>query len=173
LLGDLYLFGSPSSILIRSDLIRRRKKFYNESNFDADKEVCFDILKEADFGFVHQVLTFSRRHNQSVTSTIQNLNTHKLGKIRILKKYGPFFLNKEDYSKRLKKMMRNYHRFLARSVFEFKGNKFWNYHKNELKKIEFRINPIQLVVAIFMELANFKASIRRMKLAISMRRNKR
>src|SRR5216683_862879 len=41
---DLYVFGSPTSLLIRSKLIRPCKVFYNESNIHADKEACFDLL---------------------------------------------------------------------------------------------------------------------------------
>jgi hypothetical protein len=70
--GTPYLFGSPSSLLIRSDLIRKRKKFYSETHPHTDKDVCFDILKESDFGFVHQVLTFTRRHNESRLRSLKN-----------------------------------------------------------------------------------------------------
>ena len=62
LLGGPYVFGSPTSVLFRSDLVRSRDPFYNESNVQADSEACFELLKDCDFGFVHQVLTFSRDH---------------------------------------------------------------------------------------------------------------
>jgi glycosyltransferase involved in cell wall biosynthesis len=64
LLEDLFLFGSPSSVLIRSDLIRERKEFIDDETFfmHGDTAACHEMLMGSDFGFVHQVLTFTRRH---------------------------------------------------------------------------------------------------------------
>ena len=36
-----------------------------------DSHVCFDALRTWDFGFVHQVLTYSRRDNESTLSRIR------------------------------------------------------------------------------------------------------
>jgi glycosyltransferase involved in cell wall biosynthesis len=160
LLGDLYVFGSPSSLLLRYDFIRSRDKFYSESSIHADKEVCFEILKNADFGFVHQVLTFTRRHNDSITSINRNLNTHKLGKIKVLKKYGAIFLSDKEYEVRLNKMIDNYHRFLARRIFEFKNKEFWDYHRKGLKEIGIQINTLKLIIGFLKETLNFRNSVK-------------
>ena len=172
LLGELYVFGSPTSILLRSDLIRNRNKFYDESSIHADKEVCFEILKNTDFGFVHQVLTYTRRHNDSMTSKNRNLNTHKFGKIKILKKYGPIFLDPKEYDERLIKVIDNYYRFLARSIFEIKKRKFWDYHRKGLKNIGVHINPLKLIIVFFKELINFRDSFSRVRAAIYLKRFK-
>ena len=54
-----YLFGTPTSLLLRSELVRSRDPFYDErlAPFE-DGHACFDLLKTCDFGFVHQVLTY-------------------------------------------------------------------------------------------------------------------
>src|SRR5262249_33103263 len=63
--GDLYVFWSPSCLLIRSDLIRdAHGAFYNEAHIYADDEACFEALQRTDFGFVHQVLTYIRAHDE-------------------------------------------------------------------------------------------------------------
>jgi glycosyltransferase involved in cell wall biosynthesis len=165
LLGRLYVFGSPTSILIRSDYIRKCKKFYNESSIHADKEICFEILKNSDFGFVNQVLTFTRRHNESVTSIKRELNTKKIGKLRVFIKYGPTFFVKEEYEKNLKLMIKNYYRFLSRNVLSLKEDDFWHYHRKELAKLGIRISLIEVVKGLFLELLNIKASINRLRLA--------
>ena len=65
-----YLFGAPSSLLIRSDLVRARDPFYNVDNpFQDDQEACYEVLRTCDFGFVHQVLTFTRRDEASPFSS--------------------------------------------------------------------------------------------------------
>jgi glycosyltransferase involved in cell wall biosynthesis len=50
LLGEPYVFGSPTSTLIRADLVRKKADFYNVINPNPDAEVCFELLKESDFG---------------------------------------------------------------------------------------------------------------------------
>jgi glycosyltransferase involved in cell wall biosynthesis len=172
LLGDLYVFGSPSSLLLRSDYIRSKSKFYSESSIHADKEVCFEILESADFGFVHQVLTYTRRHNDSVTSINRNLNTHKLGKAKVFKKYGAVFLSDKEYEARLAGMIHNYHRFLARSIFEGKNMDFWDYHRKGLNEIGIRINKLRLATAFIKELLNIRDTVKRIRSAINKRRSK-
>ena len=70
LFNEIYCFWSPSSLLIRSDLIKKNHCFYNEKHLHADDEACYELLQETDFAFVHQVLTFVRTHDESATATI-------------------------------------------------------------------------------------------------------
>src|SRR5699024_5835581 len=58
LMGHSYYFGAPSTLLLRSSLIRKRKKVYDESYPESDITACLDMLRESDFGFVHQVVSF-------------------------------------------------------------------------------------------------------------------
>jgi hypothetical protein len=151
LLGGPYLFGSPTSILIRSDVIRNRDTFYNEDNIHADQEVCFEILEHFDFGFVHEILTFTRRHNETNTTFTNRFKTTRLGHLTVLQKYGPEILAKEEYEQRLIKMLKNYYHFLARCVFEFQGKEFWQYHRKALKKIGLSIRPLKLLKAVLIQ----------------------
>ncbi len=47
-----YLFGTPTSLLLRSDLVRSRDPFFDEryAPFE-DGHVCFDLLKTLQFRF--------------------------------------------------------------------------------------------------------------------------
>lgn len=154
LLDSLYLFGSPTSLLIRADLIRSRDKFYNESNIHADLEVCFELLQDTDFGFVHQVLTYTRRHNEAITSLTRRLNTYRIGYLEIFKKYGHVYLNEEEYKLRSKWVMRSYYRFLSQSLFELKSKEFWNYHRSELKRLGYPFSKSAMARALLLETLN-------------------
>ena len=59
------VLGSPTALLYRSDLVRARQPFYDESFRHADTEVGYWALMRSDFGMVHQVLTFSRTPSRS------------------------------------------------------------------------------------------------------------
>src|SRR5262249_2280985 len=49
-------FGSPTSLLYRSDLVREHKEFYPNPSPHSDTSACHRCLLKSDFGFVYQVL---------------------------------------------------------------------------------------------------------------------
>ena len=139
LLGDLYLFWSPSCLLVRSDLIRAsRGAFYNEAHLYADDEACFEVLQRADFGFVHQVLTYVRAHDESLTATYaQRINTFLPAWLDMLTRYGPVCLNGDEYQRLLRRRLQEYYRFLGKSIFRLKDKEFWRFHEEALTRLGF------------------------------------
>ena len=166
LLGGFYVFGSPTSILIRSDLMQKHEALYNESNFHADNELCFDLLKDFDFGFVHQVLTYSRRHNETRSSFSERFNTYLLGTLIILTKYGPIYLEEREYEKCLQDHMESYYRFLAQSLLYRMDKELIEYHKSGLRSIGYAFSRAKLLAVLGLEvldiLGNPKNTLERM-----------
>lgn len=154
LLGGRYVWGSPTSLLIRSDIIRSRKTFYNESNIHADQEVCFDILQDADFGLVHQVLTFTRRHNETTTTFLHMFNTYIIGDLIVLKKYGSVYLTSEEYERAFKRWYKRYYRSLAQSLWKSRKKEILDYHKKELRKLGQPLSHARLCTCVLINLYN-------------------
>lgn len=140
-------FGSSTSSLLKSDLIRSRKAFYNESNLHADTEAYFDILRDSDFGFVPQILTFTRLHDESVTTYFEALGTNELGNIRILIEYGPSYLSEEEFRQCLGSALSRDRRFLCASIFRGNSKQVWNYHKRELNELGYPLNISNMAMA--------------------------
>jgi glycosyltransferase involved in cell wall biosynthesis len=152
LLRKLYVFGSPTSLLIRSNLIAKQKAFYNANFFHADKEVCFRILQNSDFGFVHQILSFTRLHSESQTETVaKRYYTRKMENLCLLMKYGPIFFNSREYNKILKQKLREYYRFLAKNYFKSGAKLFLRYHRRGLKRMGYSLSIIELCEAFLWE----------------------
>lgn len=147
LLGELFLFGSPTSLLLRSDLIRQREKFYDESVLHADTDVCYRVLHHTDFGFVHKVLTYTRRHSESVTSFARRFNTYLPGRLSWLIKYGPIYLSETEYRQRLRRKLQWYYKYLGKSVLQLREKEFWNYHATELRKLGHPLSMTRLMGA--------------------------
>jgi glycosyltransferase involved in cell wall biosynthesis len=152
LLEKLYVFGCPTSLLIRSDLIRDRVMLYNEANEHADKEACLDLLQKADFGFVHQVLTYQRRHDDSATAFSHRVNTYLLGNLLILKKYGPVYLDHEEYETCLRDHMESYYRFLANSLVYGRDAEIVEYHKSALENMGYGFSRAKLLTRVGLEI---------------------
>jgi glycosyltransferase involved in cell wall biosynthesis len=135
-LENLYVFGTSNSVLYRSDLVRSRDPFYNESNFHADREACVLLLKNCDFGFVHQVLTFKRLGAGSLTLSVSwDLMTHFGCMLSTLVAHGADYLNDEEYSFCLNRLLSEYYNFLAVSALRGRrDSKFWDYQKQKLNE---------------------------------------
>jgi glycosyltransferase involved in cell wall biosynthesis len=151
-LGGVWVFGSPSSLLIRSDLIRRCDPFYNESNLHADTEVCFVLLQHTDFGFVHQVLTYTRKHSDTVSSFCGQFRTYILGNLLVLKKYGPIFLSQEEYEDCLRRKMDQYYDFLGKNVLRWREKDFWTYHRNGMQNLGLPLKFTKIIIASLLAL---------------------
>ena len=146
LLNRVNFFWSPSSLLIHADQIRKHHCFYNEKHIYADVEACYEVLKTSDFGFVHQVLTFIRRHKQSVSSVIAAPYKREiLWNLELFQKFGPLFLSKYEYNSHLTTKTRQYYKFLAHSLFQLREMKFWRYHRDTFEKIGFHFSYSRLV----------------------------
>lgn len=155
LLGNEDFFGSPTESLIRSDLIRSRKKFYNEASRAADKEAMYDVLQNSEFGFVHQILTFYRHHGEKSTMEERRLGgTFLLGKIIILKKYGPIYLRTEEYERLLKGEWRDYYRALVKRFLALRTREVWDYNRKIVEESGLSFSFFAILEAIFLELTD-------------------
>jgi hypothetical protein len=99
------------------------------------------LLKDCDFGFVHQILTFSRDHRPGARLELsRELNTAAAGMLHELVTYGPYYLTPEEYAACSKSTISKYYDFLATSVLRRRHRDFWDYHKKKLKEegIEFK-----------------------------------
>lgn len=153
LMGKVYPFSRPSSLLIRTDVIRKRETFYNESKLHADVEVLYEILRDYDFGFVHQVLTFIREHDNSVSSNkALPVNMFLLSNLEMLIDFGAEYLTPTEYEQRCKEKFKEYYRFLARSLFRLREKDFWKFHRNGLYNIGHQLSTWRLLSATLKEL---------------------
>jgi glycosyltransferase involved in cell wall biosynthesis len=130
-LNKLYVFGSANAVLYRADLVRNNHPFFNEANIHGDTEVCFTLLKDSDFGFVHQILTFTRVRLQSLSAISSDLQTSLAGMLQLLIAHGPSFLRQEELEKLLRLHISLYYRFLGKSLLLGHHEKL-AYHKKKL-----------------------------------------
>jgi hypothetical protein len=128
--------------LMRADLVRSREQFYNEASLHADTEACFDLLRKSDFGFIHQVLTFTREDADSLSSFSARTNTYLPAALYDLVTYGPDLLTDAELNAQLHSLLVRYYRFLARSIFS--GPEFWRYHTEQLRRAGLPLSRAQV-----------------------------
>jgi hypothetical protein len=131
-LEQLHVFGNQNSVLYRADLVRANDPFYNEGNIHADTEACFALLRDCDFGFVHQVLTFTRLRPGSIDTIAASLQTNLPAALHLLSTYGQHYLTPDELEAQLRRHMVVYYRYLSKSLMHFRDREFWNYHKTKM-----------------------------------------
>lgn len=137
-LKNKYVFGTPTTLLLRSEVIRSRTPFYDEryEPFE-DAHVCFDLLKTWNFGFVHQVLTYSRRDHESILSRMQSCGLVHFTRLSILVAHGQDYLSAEEYNRCLKDAERRYFLYLSRCALRGRSREFWAFHRSKLASINY------------------------------------
>lgn len=139
LLNGISYFGAPSALLIRSDLIRKREKFYEESHLATDTTACIDVLRESDFGFVHQVLTYCRRHDMSITNTeVKGNYSFMHARLFCLLMYGPFFLEEKELNRTLTHKLNKFYILLARNLFRTRSFTEFKRQRKILRLLEMK-----------------------------------
>jgi len=148
--GNYYVFGSPTSHLLRADLVRKKDRFYNEHRFHRqfmDVEACYELLQESDFGFVHQVLTYTRLHDHSATSTLarQGLAGELPSRLNMLRLFGRGCLTESEFKNLEKRMLNSYYRFLGRNILRFREKEFREFHLQVLRYLGYTLEPLRLI----------------------------
>ncbi len=159
LLGGPDVFGSCTSLLYRADLVRTRgAQFFDEArlppaadravpgqadfvNFHADTGACYDLLRESDFGFVHQILTFSRpADGHSILGNWgARIGTWLPGHLYVLLKYGPEYLSRSELSRRVATVRRRYQTMLLKKAIKgqlWLDDRARRYHRGALERLD-------------------------------------
>ena len=141
----ILVFGGPSASLLRTDAVKSRQPFYERGNYHGDNAAYLNLLRDTDFGFVHQVLSYNRRGEDSrTTHHLESFNSNILMILAELIKFGPIYLTEAEMRQRLDEATADYYRFLARSVFDFRDKKFWSTHRQRLNEMGAPLNRARL-----------------------------
>jgi glycosyltransferase involved in cell wall biosynthesis len=149
------VFGAATAVLYRSDIIRSRDPFFDESNFHADSRVCLEILARSDYGFVHQVLTFRRDEDaNSMGAVSEEFKTIHFAILGDLVACGRDFLSEKELRNRIREHLRDYYRFLGIEVFKRRNRQFWEVHREKLAEAGYPLSRTRLAMGALAYLSN-------------------
>jgi len=145
LLTGCFLLGTPSVVLYRADVVRKRSVFFEPSDVHADTMAAYQILLEHDLGFVHQIQSFCRTQANSTTGTALQFNPGTLDYLIAIERIGPHVLSSEELRNLRRREWGYYWEFLGRSLLLAREPAFWDYHRKGLLTIERDLNKTRLV----------------------------
>ena len=152
LLGAPHVFGAPTSVLYRAELIRNRDVFFNESNLHADTEICLDPPAEPRFCFSASDSDLYAHRKRFPYAFSTRVNSYLPASLYHLKKYGPVYLNQEELAERVASQMKRYYAFLGESVLQRRDREFWTFHENKLRELGCPLSYSRLGGVIVMRL---------------------
>jgi glycosyltransferase involved in cell wall biosynthesis len=132
LLGGPYVTGTPTSVLIRSELIRVRRPFYDPTFRHADTEAAYWTFTQSDFALIHQVLTYTRIEPNGETPISQQLSSYQPENLRMLIRYGSATLPEAEYHRQLRLELRRYVKWHLKQALKpsrRRDEKFRAYHR--------------------------------------------
>jgi len=146
LLEGIFVFGSPTTLLLRSSIVRSRKPFYEVGRLHEDTEVCYEILKRWNFGFVHQILSFTRRDNDSIVSASKAFDPDLLDKLIVIQRFGPMFLTPAEMAACWRRQETRYLRRMAEAKILGKPPEYWEYQRRGLAMIGYELSGKKLLL---------------------------
>jgi glycosyltransferase involved in cell wall biosynthesis len=144
---QFFVMGSPTTVMYRADVVRGRQPFYAEDRYHEDSMAAYEILAEHKLGFVHEVLSYIRVGNPSITSSYATFNDPLLDGLLTMERYAQRFLPAEEARARRRAFRRRYWRFLGGSLLRLRGGEFWSYHRRGLATIGWRWSWARVALA--------------------------
>jgi glycosyltransferase involved in cell wall biosynthesis len=141
----VFPFGSPTTVMYRSSMIRGPRPFFEEGLLHEDTEKCMQILEDWDFAFVHQVLSFLRADNESITSAARRFEPFTVDRYIVVQRYASRFLAPDEAAALKAQTRRDYYRFLAAAALRRREPEFWKYHQNGLTTINEQLDRTYLL----------------------------
>jgi hypothetical protein len=130
--GGPYILGTPTTCLYRSEVVRAHPEFYPVSARTGDAHAALRTLADHRFGFVHQVLTVTRRNAGSISDSWSGMGVDPLTRRVLLELYGTRFLEPDALDRTRSRLEHRHYRVLGEGVLMRRPKTFWDLHRREL-----------------------------------------
>lgn len=144
----IFVFGSPTTVCYRASIVRGEAPFFDETYLHEDTDKCVQILADWDFGFVHQVLSFLRVEDHSISAAARDFDPAMLDGYIITQRYASTFLPADEAALVKRKSRREYYGVLALAALKLKGAEYWRYHRKGLATVGEALDRKLLAVRI-------------------------
>jgi glycosyltransferase involved in cell wall biosynthesis len=152
LLGKLAVFGSPTTVMYRSEIIRAQQPFFDRSRHHEDTDALFRTLRDWKLGFVHQLLTFVRVDNASITSAVRTFDPFALDAFLRSRMYLDQFFAPDEAQSLRQRAETSYLKFVARRCLARNRREFLAYQRRGLSTVGYELPRARIVAYMLSEL---------------------
>ena len=140
LTGKPYFYGTPTILLYRADIVRSRPRFFSEEYLHADLAACFQHLEDNDFAFCHEILSFNREREGSLTSDAQIYNRYILEHLSVLEEFGRTYLGDAGARQQIRWKSAALYRHLGERLCSGLDREFWTSQRKQLAVFGHKMN---------------------------------
>jgi glycosyltransferase involved in cell wall biosynthesis len=144
LLDGPYVLGSPTTCMYSMAAVLEQAEFYPPDTRIGDADAALRILTKHRFGFVHQILSFVRGREGSISGGPGDFGIDVLTRRVLLEKYGRHFLDPETLLRARKRLARRHHRILGEGFLLRRPQGFWDLHRRELARVNVSVSSVKV-----------------------------
>jgi glycosyltransferase involved in cell wall biosynthesis len=134
LLWRNFFMGNPTTLLYRADRVRARTPFFETGRLFEDGEACFELLREARFGFVPQILSAVRVDNEaeSIMGAVKNHDWMTALRYTMVRRFGSYYLGPAEFRLADAIVTSRYWRRLVWAALTRRGAEYFAFHRARL-----------------------------------------
>ena len=130
--------------LIRSEVLKRRRPFFDESVIACDTDTCLALLRSGDWGFVHETLATTREHADTYTAKVKPLGLQLCEHLALISRHAEFAFGAREANS----LFRLYRRYYVRQLLRGFDGERWRRHMDVLAGLGIRLTSADVVDAI-------------------------
>jgi glycosyltransferase involved in cell wall biosynthesis len=145
LLTDVYYLGTPTTLLFRAAALSSVTPCFRSDLFFDDIDLCFRVLRDWKFAFVHQVLAFVRDDNAGIFDKFINLDYIPAYRYLLAMAYIVEMFSAEEAERIIHKRKSMYYRRLGRALVRWRPKQYWDFHRNACRAMGYELRYSGLI----------------------------
>ena len=131
------------TLAARAEFMAGNRYWELEPYFDVD--AAFRILSKSDFGFVHQILSFSRYQPGAIMDTASHLHTWEVMHFVLVHDYGRDYLSHQEFTSRHTKVQNELYLKLGEAWLKDRVRQtkveLWEFQRKQLRSVGEDVRP--------------------------------
>jgi glycosyltransferase involved in cell wall biosynthesis len=145
LVTDVYYLGTPTTLLFRVAALPSTSPCFRPGLFFDDVDLCFRVLRDWKFGFVHQVLVFVRDDNQGIFDAFAEFDYIPTYRYLLAIAYGRELFDRPQAKAIIVRRKSAYYRKLGVAVLDARPRTYWSFHQKAFRVMGCRLSYFEVI----------------------------
>ncbi len=133
ILGTVYAFGSPTTVMYRGDLVRRSPEFFRKGAFFDDTDAILELMTQSDFAFSQEQLTHTTRDPVSILGRVISYDISLLYRFITVHRIGTAFFSSNEVARLRDHLTKSYYDQLVKALIRRRDRwKYLAFHRSVL-----------------------------------------